>query len=103
MFRTQTAAGLDAAMCALINGMQWSLRSRVCTPEELDVYLSACEAVPRELFYQVQSKPDVVRVGNYVQWRSPVQSPFPENQTARARVFLGAQGFSAPTVIFLHR
>ena len=100
--RMQTAASLDAVMCALINGIQWRLQNHVCTPEELDIYLSACEPISRDSFYQVQGRPDVVRVGNYLEWRSPVQTAFPENQTARARVFLSGRGFSAPTVIFLH-
>jgi hypothetical protein len=98
----QMAAGLDAVMCALINGVQWKLRNHVCTPEELDVYLSACEPVSRDLFYKVQETPDLVRVGSYLEWRSPVESAFAENQTARARIFLTAQGYRAPTVIFLH-
>lgn len=102
MLRMQTAASLDSVMCALINGIQWRLRNHVCTPEELDTYLSACEPVSRALFYKVHGTPDVVRVGNYLEWRSPVQTAFPENQTARARVFLSARGFRAPTVIFLH-
>jgi pimeloyl-ACP methyl ester carboxylesterase len=102
LFRVRTAASLDATMCALINGIQWSLRNQVCTPEELDTYLSACEPVSRDLFYQVQEVPDVVRAGNYLEWRSPVQTAFPENQTARARIFLSAHGFRAPTLIFLH-
>ena len=46
------AASLDAVMCALINGMQWQLRYLVCTPEQLDSYLSACEPVSRSQFYQ---------------------------------------------------
>ena len=96
------AAGLDAVMCALINGVQWKLRNHVCTPEELDSYLSACEPVSRDLFYKVQETPDLLRVGNCLEWRSPVQTLFPENQTARARIFLTAQGYRAPTVIFLH-
>jgi pimeloyl-ACP methyl ester carboxylesterase len=96
------AAGLDAVMCALINGVQWKLRNHVCTPEELDIYLSACEPVSRDLFYKVQETPDLLRVGNYLEWRSPVESAFAENQTARARIFLTAQGYRAPTVIFLH-
>ena len=102
LFRRQTAAGLDAMMCALINGIQWRLRSYVCTPEELDAYLSACEPVSRDLFYQTQGMPDVVRVGNYLEWRSPAKTAFPENNTARARIFLTDHGFRAPTVIFLH-
>jgi pimeloyl-ACP methyl ester carboxylesterase len=102
LVRMQTAASVDAVICALINGIQWRLQNQVCTPEELDIYLSACEPVSRDLFYQVQGRPEIVRAGNYLEWRSPVQTPFPENQTARARVFFSDRGFSAPTVIFLH-
>ena len=102
LLRMQTAAGLDAVMCALINGIQWRLQNHVCTAEELDIYMSACEPVSRDQFYQIQGMPDVVRVGNYLEWLSPVQTVFRENQTARARIFLSDQGFRAPTVIFLH-
>jgi pimeloyl-ACP methyl ester carboxylesterase len=102
LLRMQAAAGLDAIMCALLNGIQWRLQNRVCTPQELDNYLSACEPLSRDLFYQVQGIPEVFRAGKYLEWRSPVQMAFPENQTARAHVFLCARGFSAPTVIFLH-
>jgi pimeloyl-ACP methyl ester carboxylesterase len=102
LLRMQTAASLDAMMCTLINGIQWSLQDHVCTPEELDAYLLACEPISRDLFYRIEGVPDVVRVGNYLEWRSPVQTAFPENQTARARIFLCDQGFRAPTVIFLH-
>jgi pimeloyl-ACP methyl ester carboxylesterase len=100
--RMRLAASLDAMMCALINGIQWRLRNHVCTAEELNTYMSACEPVSRDQFYQVQDTPDVVRVGGHLEWRSPVESAFPENQTARARIFLGDGGFRAPTVIFLH-
>jgi pimeloyl-ACP methyl ester carboxylesterase len=100
--RMRMAASADAVMCALINGIQWRLQKQVCTPEELDIYLSACEPISRDLFYQLQGRPEFVRVGNYLEWRSPVKTAFPENQTARARAFLCDRGFSAPTVIFLH-
>lgn len=102
LLRMQTASGLDAVMCALINGIQWGLRNHVCTPEELDSYLSACEPVSRDLFYKIQQTPDLKRVGSYLEWRSPVETLFPENQTARARIFLTVRGYRAPTVIFLH-
>jgi hypothetical protein len=98
----QKAVALDGLLCALINGVQWRLRKQVCTPDDLDQYFSACEPVTRDRFYQIQGVPDVVRVGNYLQWPSPVQTAFPENQTARARIFLCEQKFRAPTVIFLH-
>jgi pimeloyl-ACP methyl ester carboxylesterase len=102
LIRRKTAASMDGVMCALINGIQWRLRNHVCTPEELNTYFSACEPVSRDLFYQIREMPEVVRVGNLLQWRSPVRTAFPENATARARMFLTDEGFRAPTVIFLH-
>jgi pimeloyl-ACP methyl ester carboxylesterase len=64
--------------------------------------MSACQPVSREQFYRAQEPLDVVQAGDYLEWRSPVETAFPENRTARARVFLGGHGFRAPTVIFLH-
>ena len=86
----------------MINGIQWKMGHHVCTPHELDLYFSACESISRDQFYQVQEMPEVERVGDYLEWRSPVQTEFPENQTARARLFLSEKGFRAPTVILLH-
>jgi pimeloyl-ACP methyl ester carboxylesterase len=102
LIRLKRAAGMDAIMCALINGIQWRLRDHVCTLEELDVYLSACEELSRDVFYKLQEEPEVVRAKNVLQWPSPVRTAFPENDTARARIFLTRRGFRAPTVIFLH-
>jgi hypothetical protein len=102
LLRRRTASGLDAMVCAVINGMQWKLRKHVCTQEEFDTYLSACEPVSRDEFYRVPTMPLFVRAGNYLEWPSPVKTLFPENQTARARIFLSDQGFGAPTLIFLH-
>ena len=42
--------------------------------DELDIYLSACEPISRDQFYQVQGMPDVARVGDHLEWRSPVQT-----------------------------
>jgi pimeloyl-ACP methyl ester carboxylesterase len=102
LIRLKRAAGMDAIMCALINGVQWRLRNQVCTVEELDAYLSACERLSRDVFYKLQDAPEVVRAKNVLQWPSPVRTAFPENNTARARIFLTRRGFRAPTVIFLH-
>jgi hypothetical protein len=102
LLRLKTAAGLDAAMCAFINGIQWQLRNLVCTPEELDVYLSACEPVSRSQFYNVLKEPAVRQAGNFLEWESPVKTAFRENNTARARIFLSPLGWRSPTVIFLH-
>ena len=102
LLRLKTAADLDALMCALINGIQWRLRKLVCTPEELDAYLSACEPVSRSQFYMVPEEMEVIRAGNLLEWQSPVKTAFPENNTARALVFLSPFGLRSPTVIFLH-
>jgi pimeloyl-ACP methyl ester carboxylesterase len=100
--RLKIAAGMDAIMCALINGIQWRLRDQVCTVEEFDAYLSACEQLSREMFYKPQDAPQFVRKKNVLQWPSPLRSLFPENDTARARIFLTHRGLRAPTVILLH-
>lgn len=102
LIRLKTAAGLDAVMCGLINGIQWQLRNLVCTPAELDGYLSACETIPRSLFYDIPRISNVTQTRNFLQWPSPVKSAFPENDIARARIFLSLRGWRAPTVIFLH-
>ena len=102
LIRLKTAVGLDAVMCALINAVQWPLRHLVCTPAELDGYLSACEAISRGLFYEVPGISNVILTRSFLQWPSPVKSAFPENDIARARIFLSPVGLRAPTVIFLH-
>jgi pimeloyl-ACP methyl ester carboxylesterase len=102
LIRMQKAAGMDAIMCALINGVQWRLRNHVCTVEELDAYFLDCERLSRDVFYKLHEVPEVVRAKNVLQWPSPVRTGFPENDTARARIFLTRRGFRAPTVIFLH-
>jgi pimeloyl-ACP methyl ester carboxylesterase len=102
LLRSKTAASLDAAMCVFINGIQWRLRNLVCTPEELDFYLSACAPVSRSQFYSVLKRPAVRQAGNFLEWESPVKTAFRENDTARARVFLSPLGWRSPTVIFLH-
>jgi hypothetical protein len=89
-------------MCAFINGLQWHLRNLDCTPEQLDAYLSSCQNVARPLFYSVAGTDGMVQTGNFLQWRSPIKSAFPENDEARARLFISESGLSAPTVIFLH-
>ena len=61
LIRLKTAAGLDAVICALINGVQWPLRRLVCMPPKLDGYLSACEAISRGLFYEVPGISNVER------------------------------------------
>jgi hypothetical protein len=96
LLRSKRAAALDGVMCALINGIQWQLRHLVGTPEELDIYFSACEPVSRSLFFKVRERPAVRQIGNFLQWQSPVKTAFLENDTARARVLLSPLGLRSP-------
>ena len=57
---------------------------------------------PANCFISCQECRKLSGLGDYLEWRSPGQTAFLENQTARARIFLTSQGFRAPTVIFLH-
>jgi len=86
LIRLKTAVGLDAVMCALINAVQWPLRHLVCTPAELDGYLSACEAISRGLFYEVPGISNVILTRSFLQWPSPVKSAF-QRMTLHARAF----------------
>src|SRR3984893_12764333 len=47
--RRHAASSMDAVMCAMINGIQWTLRKHVCTAEEFDAYLLTCEPLSRKI------------------------------------------------------
>ena len=78
------------------------LRNLVCTPEELDSYLSACEPVPRGQFYQ-GSEASRTLFGSGI---SPVaksdQSCVSGKSDGARAGFSSPQGLGSPTVIFLH-
>lgn len=102
----RTAAGaMDAAMCAMMNRMQWRLRHQACTREQFQAYLAKCEPLTREEFYAVP--PAEIRVTSHqspvtLHWPTPVESGFPGNDTARVLWFVGPGGPAAPTAVVLH-
>jgi len=106
-FLGRTAAGaMDAVMCALMNRMQWRLRSHACNREQFEAYLEKCEPLTREKFYAAapaafQPIPNA-QYPTLISWPSPVQTGFAENDTARALWFVGPGGPAAPTAIVLH-
>lgn len=95
------AQAMDAAMCGMMNALQWRRRSGVCTRAELDAYLTACEMVTREEFYPMVSF-SPRREDIWLRWESPVSSGFAENDKVKVRLYLCDEGFHAPTVIILH-
>ncbi len=96
------AGAMDAAMCAMMNRIQWNLRHHACTAAELDAYLSACEPIVREAFYAAPPASVTSDHSRILHWESPVSSGFAENDVARMRWFIGPKGPQAPTAIVLH-
>jgi pimeloyl-ACP methyl ester carboxylesterase len=45
---------------------------------------------------------EVEHKGSFLRWKSPIRSGYKENDIASARLFLSRQGWSAPTLVFLH-
>jgi len=100
------AHAMDAAMCAMMNHLQWRLRHDTCTREEFEAYLDAGESLsPDEYFAIPATVIQPMTNDQYpmtIAWPSPVNSGFPGNDTARALWFVGPGGPSAPTAIVLH-
>jgi len=100
--------GMDAIMCAMMNGCQWQLRHDTVSLEKLHSYLRECERQDQRSFYatpeenQTLIPPAWRRDGNLLSWNSPMESPHSENNTARARLYEINKPSGAPTLILLH-
>jgi len=95
---------IDAAMCLMLNRLQPRSGEDVIDRLDLEHYVAQCRGLGLQQFYAAEPMEEVqVNVrSDTLRWRSPVQSGFPENGTALAKLFLSPDGWSAPTVIFLH-
>ena len=102
MIRKLTSGLVDAATCLLVNTAQWASRNDVCTPAQLEKYLAQGERTTREDFFAVTPMAEVEHKGSFLRWKSPIRSGYKENDIASARLFLSRQGWSAPTLVFLH-
>src|SRR5215467_2025455 len=112
--RRFAASGVDSLMCASINLLQARHRLNGRSRDEMERYIAGCEQLTAQEYYALPSDDDasikirtsiVKAVGNryaMVSWRSPIDTEFPSNNTARADLFPCAQGWTAPTVLMLH-
>jgi pimeloyl-ACP methyl ester carboxylesterase len=100
--RRLTSRFADGATLFLINSAPFRLRNEVCTRVQLETYLAQGERMTREEFFAVSSMLELTTKGSFIQWRSPIQSGYAENDIAAARLFLSPQGWVAPTLVFLH-
>ena len=100
--RHLAAALTDSFCCHLINIINWRLPDRTNSPAELSSYAARCRSLTRQQFYSKEPINGLHIEPTLLSWSSPLDSGFSENDIARARVFLSGQGWSAPTVFFLH-
>jgi pimeloyl-ACP methyl ester carboxylesterase len=92
----------DAVTCFLMNSAQRATRGEVCTPAELESYLSQGEKTTREEFFAVTPMVNPKINGPFLRWQSPLRSGYRENDIACARLFFCQEGWPAPTLVFLH-
>jgi pimeloyl-ACP methyl ester carboxylesterase len=102
MIRRLTSRLADAATCWLMQSVQWTVRNDVCTREQIESYLARGEKMTREEYFAVSPMGELELSESLLRWQSPVRSGYDENDVAAARLFLCRQGWSAPTLIFLH-
>lgn len=96
------AAMADTAMCAMMNLLQWRLRHGVCTAEELNDYLTRCEALSREEFYRYEPVREMEPADGRFQWDAPQVFGGNGGLRAVAELYPAPQGWKAPTVFLLH-
>jgi 1-acyl-sn-glycerol-3-phosphate acyltransferase len=102
------AKAVDHAMCASMNLLQSRHRLHARSREEMQRYLADCEKLTIHEYYSAPQPVDVsAALGNgatsrILTWRSPIQTRFPVNDTARVDLFPSRRGWNAPTVLMLH-
>jgi 1-acyl-sn-glycerol-3-phosphate acyltransferase len=107
IFRRATASAVDFAMCASMNLLHARHRLNGRSLEEMECYVTKCETLTPSQYYSAPDDVDLARAiekqnGAAIAWRSPVETQFPRNNTARADFFWSSAGRCAPTVFILH-
>lgn len=74
---------------------------------DLEEYIERCEKLAPDNFYAALPDREIAigidrPHGGTITWRSPVETKFPANNTARVDLFPCPKGWSAPTVLMLH-
>ena len=101
-------AGMDAAMCALMNFSQWRLRRHAVTRERLAKYLSECQALDAAQYYATPDQNRTLPAAEWLleesslTWTSPIRDEFPENHQAKALYFKSDIPGDRPTLVLLH-
>jgi 1-acyl-sn-glycerol-3-phosphate acyltransferase len=101
------ANAVDFAMCTSMNLLQARHRLNGHSAEAMKEYVAACEKLTPHEYYATPNDGDLGHAiangnGPEVAWRSPIQTEFVRNNTARAEFFPSAHPRMAPTVFMLH-
>ncbi len=105
--RRFNALAVDFAMCTSMNLLQARHRLNGHSVEAMEQYVAACEKLTPHEYYAAPNDGalgNAIASGNgpKVAWRSPIQTEFVRNNTARAEFFPSAHPRAAPTVFMLH-
>ncbi len=107
-FHRTIHAGMDGAMCALMNFSQWHLRSHAVTRERLERYLADCETLQPAGYYATPDEnrtlpsPQWHQEGSCLSWNSPLRDEHLENHKAKAIYFKSDISGNRPTLVLLH-
>jgi hypothetical protein len=102
IYARRQAELIDAVMCLMLNRSLPREREGAIDLLDLERYVAQCNGMSPQQFYASEPMEEVRLKSDTLRWRSPVQTCFPENRTALAKLFLSLDGLSAPTVILLH-
>ncbi|MBV9618458.1 MAG: 1-acyl-sn-glycerol-3-phosphate acyltransferase [Verrucomicrobia bacterium] len=107
MLRRAHASVVDFGMCAAMNLLQSRHRLNGHSAEAMECYVVECEKLAPREYYAAPNDIDLTRAiadhnRSSIIWRSPIQTEFPRNNTARAEFFPSPHSRSAPTVFMLH-
>jgi 1-acyl-sn-glycerol-3-phosphate acyltransferase len=107
VFQRARASTVDFGMCAAMNLLQFRHRLNGHSAEAMERYVIECETLTPPEYYAASDNGDLARAiadtnETSIAWRSPIQTKFPRNNTARAEFFPSPHPRTAPTVFMLH-
>ena len=106
-FHRARASAVDFGVCAAMNLLQTRHSLNGHSAEAMERYVTECEKLTPHEYFAAPDDVDLARAirtanGTTVAWRSPIETKFSRNNTARAEFFPSAHPRTAPTVFMLH-
>ena len=107
LMRRLAANTVDFAVCTSMNLLQARHSLNGHSAEAMERYVTECERLTPHEYFAAPNDVDLAEAigtanGPAVAWRSPIETKFSRNNTARAEFFPSAHPRTAPTVFMLH-